>query len=230
MRRPCASPQRDPDDTGESPIHPRTSGRADPAPAGPRTLGRPRGVRPPGRGQEYDMTESSLAAPAAASPAVDRVDERRGLSADPPPNATRWMQTVAEETSSTRQDDIQTPPDRDDAEIVGDEEPHVRRPLGAGLLLLLALIWLAAKMWTTHSSIVGRDITADVAIASLALNLPDVVAASVLAGAAAGLVATARMWRRSVPERPADDLPTPPSRVPRSLRRALTGLTAGLLP
>ncbi len=168
------------------------------------------------------MTESSLASSATVSPAANPATP----AADLPQNATRWMQKLAEEISTTPPDETGAPPGG--ATDVGDDDARLdARPIGAGLLLVLGLIWLIAKMWTTHLSVVGRDITADVAIASLALNLPDVVAASVLAGAAAGLVATARTWRRGLSERESD---RPPSGAAAGVRRALTGLAAGMLP
>ncbi len=184
------------------------------------------------------MTE--VASPATTSPAADPAGEPP-QPADLPPHATRWMQKLAEETSPPPPEDTGAVPEP--VMDVGDDDRRFDgRPLGAGLLLLLALIWLAAKMWTTHTSVSGRDITADVAIASLALNLPDVVGASVLAGAAAGLVAAGRRWRsnasflsqasrNTVTPTTADfdGDPTQSHKAP-GLRRALTGLTAGILP
>lgn len=184
------------------------------------------------------MTESTIASPATASPVADPVGEppqpapgtvSHPATGDLPPNPTRWMQRLAEETSPTPPDD---PGAAEHVTDVGNDDGRFDgRPLGAGLLLLFALIWLAAKMWTTHTSVADRDITADVAIASLALNLPDVVAASVLAGAAAGLLAAGRRWRSAAAPTTAD-LEDDRSQSPAgaSLRRALTGLTAGILP
>ena len=59
-------------------------------------------------------------------------------------------------------------------------------PVGC-VLLVLGLVWLAATMWCAHASIVGNAADAAVVLGTAAAPLPVVVAASLLAGAAAGL-------------------------------------------
>jgi len=83
----------------------------------------------------------------------------------------------------------------------GDDEAAVRissRPAGArtrvvpapgaGVLALLALAWLAATLWVLQREI-STSVTDAVAMASAAISLPNVVSASLVAGAATGLVA-----------------------------------------
>jgi hypothetical protein len=114
----------------------------------------------------------------------------------PQRDVTRWMQRLAETTQSDTMDDA------DEARPGG---------LGAGILFLLGLIWLAATMWTAHASIVGNAFDPAVALGSAATALPVVIAASLLAGATAGLLATGRYAAD-----PAG-----------ALRRMLVGLAAG---
>jgi hypothetical protein len=96
-------------------------------------------------------------------------------------------------------------------------EPIPDRP-GNGFLLALGLIWLGTRLWSAHANIrdagtgVGRLIVA-------AYQLPDVIAASTLAGAACGVAAVT--WRTN--RRP--DL----GRWAGVLVGTLAGLTTGLL-
>jgi hypothetical protein len=59
---------------------------------------------------------------------------------------------------------------------------------GAGLLALLALAWFGTTLWVLQREI-STSVTDAVAIASAAISLPTVVSASLVAGAASGLVA-----------------------------------------
>ncbi|GAA1878405.1 hypothetical protein [Asanoa iriomotensis] len=59
---------------------------------------------------------------------------------------------------------------------------------GAGLLALLALAWFGTTLWVLQREI-STSVTDAVAIASAAISLPTVVSASLVAGAAAALVA-----------------------------------------
>ena len=69
--------------------------------------------------------------------------------------------------------------------------PSGRRPAGRPAARA-RLIWLAATMWGAHASIVGNAADAAVALGAAASSLPVVVAASLLAGAAAGLAVAGR--------------------------------------
>ncbi|GIH11986.1 hypothetical protein [Rugosimonospora africana] len=62
------------------------------------------------------------------------------------------------------------------------------------VLLTLGLIWLAAYLWAAHASIVGAGQDELIAVFDAALALPGVVAATMLAGATAGV--TALGWVR----------------------------------
>ena len=113
------------------------------------------------------MTEPGLAAPpteSTAGPAPQR-------------HPTRWMQRLADETSR--------------AEVSEIELESGPAGVGAGILFVLGLIWLAATMWTAHAAITSSA-DASVALAAAAAALPGVIAASLLAGATAGLLATGR--------------------------------------
>jgi hypothetical protein len=164
------------------------------------------------------MTEPGLAAP-AASPAAT------GLHAQRP--ATKWMQRLAEETSTAPQyqgraldtatstasgtldpmADTKSDHEPSDAPATGatatgvdladDANPaespsDALVPLGSGVLFVLALLWLAAIMWSVRASIAGTSADPGVIISGTALALPGVVTATLLAGAAAGLAATGR--------------------------------------
>lgn len=69
-----------------------------------------------------------------------------------------------------------------------DAAPHHLDP---AMLVALALIWLAATMWSAHASIAGNG-TAEVVVSTAALVLPAVIAASLVAGSATGLAAVVR--------------------------------------
>ncbi len=62
------------------------------------------------------------------------------------------------------------------------------------VLFALGLIWLAAYLWAAHASIVGAGEDELIAVFDAALALPGVVAATMLAGATAGV--TALGWLR----------------------------------
>jgi hypothetical protein len=89
---------------------------------------------------------------------------------------------------------------------------------GTGFLLALGLVWLATRLWSAHANIhdagdgLSRLIVA-------AYQLPDVIAASTLAGAACGVASVA--WRDA--RRPGG------SRRGRWLTGTLAGLVTGLL-
>jgi hypothetical protein len=157
------------------------------------------------------MTEPGLATPAAPTPAPQGDS---GPSPPPTPRApTRWMQRLAEETSPTppSEDAVVTVPDESDADL-DDAEPSAERPLGTGLLLVLGLFWLVAQMWSAHASIVDNSAAAPVMIGTAVFALPVVIAASLLAGAAAGLAGSTRFAKGGG-----------------GLRRAAVGVAAGAL-
>ena len=110
-------------------------------------------------------------------------------------SVTRWMQKVLDEsTSTTSPSDVASPPAR----------------LNSVVLLALGLCWLVITMWTAHASILGNASDAAVALGSAAGALPGVIAASLLAGGAAGLAAGDRFSRSGGP-----------------VRRLIVGLAAG---
>src|SRR5204862_185647 len=80
-------------------------------------------------------------------------------------------------------------------------EPTMNRagPRGTLVLLVLSLVWFAAMLWSAQANITGTG-TAVGALIQVADALPVVVAAGMLGGAAAGLVA---FWylRRTAGER-----------------------------
>ena len=65
-------------------------------------------------------------------------------------------------------------------------------PRGVLVLLVLSLVWFAAMLWSAQANITGSG-TAQGALIQVSDALPVVVAASMLAGTAAGLAALA--WR-----------------------------------
>jgi hypothetical protein len=69
------------------------------------------------------------------------------------------------------------------------------RGRGARVLALLALAWLAATLYSAHATIAGSA-DAVLAMTHAALALPSVMAASLLAGGAAGLVTGELLGRR----------------------------------
>jgi hypothetical protein len=137
------------------------------------------------RDLEITMTEPDLAA----------VPRQRTASPIPQRYRTRWMQRLEEETTQSEDAAVEV-------ESAG---------VGGGIVFTLGLIWLAATMWTAHASITGNAGNTAVALGSAAAALPGVIAASLLAGATAGLLATGRFAAE------------PSSAV----RRALVGLAAG---
>src|SRR5262249_41591511 len=107
-------------------------------------------------------------------------------------------------------------------EAVPEEPPAEPRSesldAGPGFLLALGLLWLGTRLWSAHANI--RDSGAGVGrIIVAAYQLPDVMAASALAGAACGVAAVA--WR--VTRRPDGGA------WGRRLVGALAGLATGLL-
>jgi hypothetical protein len=87
----------------------------------------------------------------------------------------------------------------------------------AGLLLVIGLIWLGTRLWSAHANVHDAAGTAGVVIVA-AYQLPDVVAASMFAGAAAGL-AGAVWWATR----------RPGGLLPRVLAGGLAGLAVGLV-
>jgi hypothetical protein len=114
------------------------------------------------------------------------------------------MQRLAEDTA------VAPIPDEDEAgpEILDEN------PASPGTLLLLAVLWLGATLWSAHATIAGNALSGAVAVSSAALALPSVCAATLLTGAAAGLAASVLVARRRA-------LP------PRWRRRVLLGAAAG---
>lgn len=91
-------------------------------------------------------------------------------------------------------------PDRTDAartELAEDQSPPRPAWLPTGLLLALALLWLGAMMWRAHALIAGNVADPAVALGSAANALPVVVAASIVAGVAAGLAVAGRFGTRA---------------------------------
>jgi hypothetical protein len=128
------------------------------------------------------MTEPGLATQAttAATPATAPT----ATGPIPQRTVTRWMQRLAEETTTTS-----------DADVDSTDSP-APAGLGSGILLALGLLWLAVTMWTAHASIVGNAADAAVALGSAAGALPSVIAASILAGATVGLAAATWLGAR----------------------------------
>jgi hypothetical protein len=91
----------------------------------------------------------------------------------------------------------------------GETSHRVGRP-AALALAGVALAWLAATFVTAHASVVGNADVYPVALGAAAFALPNLVAAALVAGAAAGLAATS--WL---------------SWADRPVRRLLPGLAAG---
>jgi hypothetical protein len=71
--------------------------------------------------------------------------------------------------------------------------------LHAGIQLAFGVIWLVATMWAANASIMANADDAPVALGSAAAALPGVIAASLFAGACAGLVASRRVYTRVLP-------------------------------
>ena len=133
----------------------------------------------------------------------------------PYPRRTRWKQKLAEDTSAEPVEAGTPETGTDDAlNVDGDASP----PLGTAILFLLALIWLAATMWSARASIASNAADPAVVISSAALALPGVIAATLLAGAAAGLTSAGRFVR------PVTVATTARQRV---IRRLIVGAAAG---
>ena len=71
--------------------------------------------------------------------------------------------------------------------------------MGAGVLFVLGLLWLAATMWSARASFNGDADDPTVVVSSAALVLPGVVVATLMAGAAAGLAGVSRFARPVAP-------------------------------
>jgi iron complex transport system permease protein len=84
-------------------------------------------------------------------------------------------------------------PTNDDAAAHTDDQELP--PLGAGVLFVLGLLWLAATMWSARASFNGDAEDPTVVVSSAALVLPGVVVATLMAGAAAGLAGASRFAR-----------------------------------
>jgi hypothetical protein len=118
------------------------------------------------------MTERDVVTPSPVAP--------------PPRRATRWMQRLAEDVA------LAPTPDEALPEVEVDEQTQ-----SPGTLLLLSALWLAATMWSAYATIAGNALDGPVAVSSAALVLPGICAATLLAGAAAGLFITAWRSRRT---------------------------------
>jgi hypothetical protein len=94
------------------------------------------------------------------------------------------MQRLAEDVATAQS------PDEDAALPEVELEGDTQSP---GTLLLLSALWLAATMWSAYATIAGNALDGPAAVSSAALVLPSICAATLLAGAAAGLFVSA--WR-----------------------------------
>jgi hypothetical protein len=104
----------------------------------------------------------------------------------------------------------ETPEQTEDEAVPG----AARVDTGTGFLLALGLLWLGTRLWSAHANI--RDAGTGLSrLIVAAYQLPDVIAASTLAGAAGG-VAAASWWTT---RHPGGTL----------ARRGLTGTAAGLV-
>jgi hypothetical protein len=164
------------------------------------------------------MTEPGLATP--ATPPASNPGAQNHATHEAERHVTRWKQKLAEDTSTAAVDPAAAQTESDQPEA--DSPPA----LGSAILFLLGLLWLAATMWSARASIASNAADPAVVISTAALALPGVIAATLLAGAAAGLAATGRFVRRN------DVLS--PGRVPSTGRRAMLrrlaiGAAAGAL-
>jgi len=75
-----------------------------------------------------------------------------------------------------------------------DDSARGTRDRGPAIVAALALAWLAATLWSANATIAGTP--ASVALAQAALVLPGIIAASLVAGGGAGLVAVGLLGRR----------------------------------
>jgi hypothetical protein len=120
------------------------------------------------------MTEPRLAEDTPAEP-------------EPDPETTSWMRRLAADDDASDDDDA--------------AESDGVAPLASGTLLTLGALWLAATMWSAHAEMAGNMADATVVLSSAALALPGTIAASLLAGAAAGLAAAGRFGTDSTGRR-----------------------------
>jgi len=164
----------------------------------------------PASGLAASISASAAAVSAPVAPVSGRVRDDRAVPEPTTPEPTtpdgsaRGPETVR--TGATRPRGLRPEaaaeepeqvdePDRVDGPEADAEPVAAPSGLGLGLLLPLALIWLAATMWSAHASIAERGSASVVMASTAALALPAVIASSLLAGAAAGLTALSR-WAR----------------------------------
>lgn len=77
-----------------------------------------------------------------------------------------------------------------------DATPDAERPSSNGLVLaFVALLWMAAMLWSARATITGRA-DAEMEVTSTAYALPGAVSAALVAGAATGLALLALLARR----------------------------------
>ena len=135
--------------------------------------------RPDGSGSPPE--EPGVVAAGAAG-AAGIADEGAG-EADPIESDTsRFMRRLTDDAPAGDGDD--------DLDESGESDAA---PVGSTTLLLLGLVWLGAMMWSAHVEMAGNLADATVVLSAAALALPGTVAASLLAGAAAGLAAVDRL-------------------------------------
>ncbi len=106
------------------------------------------------------------------------------------------MQRLAEETRTAthaHSPAVHTPPPSPAPEP--DDSSDIAPPLGAGVLFVLSLLWLAATMWSVRAAFAGDVADPAVFVSSVALMLPTIVVAALVAGAAAGLATASRLAR-----------------------------------
>jgi hypothetical protein len=123
-----------------------------------------------------EALDSDLAEP-ADSDLPETADPRYGEPAD---TGDGTAETYADSGAADSRDD--------DVDLDTDLWPE--RGLGAGMLLVFALAWLAATMWGTK--VMAEQGLLSVTIATIAEALPSVMGAGIIGGAAAGLAA--RLW------------------------------------
>jgi iron complex transport system permease protein len=76
-----------------------------------------------------------------------------------------------------------------------DPEAPERRPATGLPLAAVALVWMAAMLWSARATITGR-VDAEMEVTSTAYALPGAVSAALVAGAAAGLAVVTLLTRR----------------------------------
>ena len=119
-------------------------------------------------------------------------------------------------------------PDTDtDTDTDASTGSRLRAP-GGLVLLLLSLLWLAREMWAAHASIARNLDDPVVAISSVALALPGVVTASLVAGVAAGLFVALRLAARTrVTDSPTTDGPVADGVLSTGSQAAKDGIADG---